>query len=811
VAAILQQNSKNHTAIIDQFLLELIHNCIMSLRLCQRDKQTMGTEKKAVDALKKLEAIMMMHKPGSDACIFAEAFLEKRVSSRGGVKAPRRMHEDLASFAEWVYNEIGSISRPSRRYCMSILPKVCKVLVDQGGKHKNWIAEKYSSTALIGLRSEDWPDNQEHITNEPLKKLTARYSQLETDLDVCYWLLNADYVRPSKLFDGKGKELARCIKQFVDQSEKCIESTFPIATPTELRLHALQKSKCIYATLKLVDTVLARYTSDEKERKNIPPVLYSKEMFRLLFLCLLAPGKKLRLDTLSDTMVDVEIPRMCIQTLRTICKCESCGSLRTGMKEAWVNAKSLPHLGLSDPASCLANLGSDGFSLLLRGYLHLSSDRVVASGLGVKIVNGELLFTDGVMGWLFDRFKEKDVFEPSFKELAESLLRLALQSLEGKFRSRVASELFTPLSLLRVTGPWRESKSWAFYVELREEFDIFLCKNADLLNPSVLMKIGRADTPHATSVLCNVIERQCREERKRMADSNAKTCSGREESSTELLQVCLAEPTNEWIKYLVESRPTGNDALPLPDYERRKTAVEIVGKLLLLISLQESAGPTVEGGKEKIFIVLEKIMKEEKDFFVKTRDDRKQPEVDVLVTFLESCVPLLSCSSVETVEQASEMMKKVEKCLAECFPLDSVGLSQQQISSYTSLFNALLRLVHASRSRAVLPLVRNFLLNDSEHPYKDTEQIRDTLDEYVLRMPEEEAKATALEIIRMSQQQTNQNPNVLRLERCVVDKVCGRLLRRLNQVRGPWPLILTLDKPDSNLLCAAGLTRRHFY
>ena len=72
-----------------------------------------------------------------------------------------------------------------------------------------------------------------------------------------------------------------------------------------------------------------------------------------------------------------------------------------------MNAKSLPHLGLSDPASCLANLGSDGFSLLLRGYLHLSSDRVVASGLVVKIVDGQLLFTDGVMGWLFDRFKEE--------------------------------------------------------------------------------------------------------------------------------------------------------------------------------------------------------------------------------------------------------------------------------------------------------------------------------------------------------------------------------------------------------------------
>jgi hypothetical protein len=63
---------------------------------------------------------------------------------------------------------------------------------------------------------------------------------------------------------------------------------------------------------------------------------------------------------------------------------------------------------------------------VMRGYLHLSSDRVLVRGLGVNIVDGELLSTDGVMGWLFDRFKEKDLFEPSFKEHAESLLRLAL-------------------------------------------------------------------------------------------------------------------------------------------------------------------------------------------------------------------------------------------------------------------------------------------------------------------------------------------------------------------------------------------------
>jgi len=44
-----------------------------------------------------------------NALTFAEIFLTKRESSREkkGSKLPRRTHEDLASFALWVYSEIG--------------------------------------------------------------------------------------------------------------------------------------------------------------------------------------------------------------------------------------------------------------------------------------------------------------------------------------------------------------------------------------------------------------------------------------------------------------------------------------------------------------------------------------------------------------------------------------------------------------------------------------------------------------------------------------------------------------------------------
>ena len=71
-----------------------------------------------------------------------------------------------------------------------------------------------------------------------------------------------------------------------------------------------------------------------------------------------------------------------------------------------------------------------------------------------------------------------------------------------------------------------------------------------------------------------------------------------------------------------------------------------------------------------------------------------------------------------------------------------------------------------------------------KHPLK--QEIRTTIDGYALEMSEEEALGTALEIFRKSQELVDEdgalvrNVNVLRVQRSMIEQVCGRLVRRLN-------------------------------
>ena len=52
----------------------------------------------------------------------------------------------------------------------------------------------------------------------------------------------------------------------------------------------------------------------------------------------------------------------------------------------------------------------------------------------------------------------------------------------------------------------------------------------------------------------------------------------------------------------------------------------------------------------------------------------------------------------------------------------------------------------------------------------------------VLQMPEEEKSETARQIFLASQQQTSLNPNILRVERMVVEQLSRRLLGSMEQV-----------------------------
>ena len=290
-ASILRQNRMEHARMIDQFLLELLHNCIMSLRICHHDHQSMGTTKAATDALRKLGDIMRLPMPGATGGQnYAQVFLSER---SGDKKWPRRTHKNLESFANKVYEEVGAHDKTLRRYCMDILPELCKQFPgerpDTRLSPRDWIRSRTRQGGSFAERFEHVALREAPGDKEPLRALTKRYACLEATMDVYSWLLRGDYARPSDLFVA-GSVLVSNAQRFVHENESVVENGFKSAMPSELRKHKLQRSKCIYALLKLVCITLSTYSNKDSERAKIPRELASKDTFRLLFLSVLAPG-----------------------------------------------------------------------------------------------------------------------------------------------------------------------------------------------------------------------------------------------------------------------------------------------------------------------------------------------------------------------------------------------------------------------------------------------------------------------------------------------------------------------------------------
>lgn len=289
-ASILRKNRVEHARMIDQFLLELLHNCIMSLRICQHDHQSMGTTKAATDALRKLGDIMRLPMPDAKG---GESYAQVFLAERAAPKMPRRTHTTLESFADKVYEEVGAHEKTLRRYCMDILPELCKQFPGERPNTRlsprDWIRSRTLEGASFAERFEDVVLRESPGDREPLKALTTRYACLEATMDVYSWLLRGDYARPSDLF-VTGSALVKNTQRFVHENESVVENGFKAAMPSELRKHKLQRSKCIYALLKLVCTTLSTYSKKDAERAKIPQELASQRTFRLLFLSVLAPG-----------------------------------------------------------------------------------------------------------------------------------------------------------------------------------------------------------------------------------------------------------------------------------------------------------------------------------------------------------------------------------------------------------------------------------------------------------------------------------------------------------------------------------------
>ena len=422
--------------IVDQFLLEIFHHLILSLRFVSLDDPALDTEKSAVYALAGLEKILLR-----------KTYLDMLNAERQGkgVLNRRRVYATLADFTEFLFKQIASCDRPVRRYCRQLFFRLSSKL-NGVSQPADWIQQ--NARALpegfdCTLR-EEFAKSKVNLKIKQLREIIAASDAWE-------WLISNKLTDPEQLL-VKASNLVKGISSIVSDLHHDRSSSIEISG-SEKNSYALEKSQCIYAILKLIVSC-AEASNDERgvvKSLMIPA-------WQTLIVCSLLTPKELGLNVFSDPMIATEIPRQAERLFRSMTKyADITLQLRKLVSEF---VESSPHIRLST-----FNLDSSPLDFyqvlrLFSGYRLLAVEKILDN-------------VDHEAKLLLKSLSETRAANPSpaKKEAAESVLKFSLGVLGANADPlSVWSEIFADIK----GTDWRESVSWKFYERFRKCFDEYL-------------------------------------------------------------------------------------------------------------------------------------------------------------------------------------------------------------------------------------------------------------------------------------------------------------------------------------------------
>ena len=104
---------REEQALIDQFVLEMMHTVIFSLRLCKQDEQSFGTLEKLHDFIRKLSKVIM---------------LKSDLLNANSKTGNRKEHTNLDDFVSWLFTETGRQEGSSRSVCIHLFRELVQYL-----------------------------------------------------------------------------------------------------------------------------------------------------------------------------------------------------------------------------------------------------------------------------------------------------------------------------------------------------------------------------------------------------------------------------------------------------------------------------------------------------------------------------------------------------------------------------------------------------------------------------------------------------------------------------------------------------------
>lgn len=735
---------RGHKSIVDQFILEILHNLVLSLKFVEGDDPALQTKWSAISAL------------GAFKKIITEESTRSRLKKDPPPGAVRRLHPDLAHFVSWVFDQTGSHEKACRRYCMDLFVSLCGQ-EGLGTTPKKWVEEKKESL-LIGTFEADLSATSAPAANIEVEQ--ARLKHLITALDAYEWVLKLCILSPRFVFIDESR-LSFAIQSFLEgtTSQRFNES---LAPREHVRYQNL-RSSAVYALIKFVATLLDTYPNDSVAKEWVSKHM-SRPFFDMLFRSLLIPTSA-GLEIVSDPVVLEEIPK---QTKRLL------GALLGKHKDLEERPRScLEGLLQSDESLDIlsmdlekSKLGPDALCVLLSGIrlLYQLPGQLVPPGH----CSGDVLI-EKIWSMVFPvtapKGAEKREMTPVRKAVAESMLKLSF-TLE-RDASKILHLMFDKdRGAAYVEDGWQDSAGWVFYLEFQ---DCIL----EIMAESMMAASIAADSGASRSSAAFTIARgsaAAAEMLLHLLDSRiiaSRTCdTGRQGQVTEAVVAAYLSEFHA-IEMMVQSACRQHNHCSL------QQAIDTLDRIFNLCASRDGVLLS-DDLLCRVVNVFRSCLTD-----MKSTDDETRIDLDMSnIAAIFRLLPVVLDKAYVSEKPNMKMLLNAVKALLTQLKStngDRESPNLAEVHKYQQVFGAVLTAVSNCRTRAIVPFLYDIVIVESSKALET--QVRESLDIFVLGIEEADATEILSDILK-GVSATSGAPG-LALLRAKVEQIGLRIIGRL--------------------------------
>jgi DNA-dependent protein kinase catalytic subunit len=530
---------REEQALVDQFVLELSHSLLFSMRLAQHDDTSLGTARLALSVLEALTRI-----------------IERHVSTLSKPNSARRAHADLNAFLSWVLSQTARSERVVRRAAQGLIARL--TAPSSAAWVQKHVLPRRPLNTLIALfeggveYEEDEQEVPQRAVISPkdalpslpdLASVLTWLSRVQASLDLWTWAFSTNMLAPGDVLAAKnGSRLMQWCAHFLTHYQLRSVVTdensahfylFRPLTPLEIDQFFTQQCSILHLYFKLLHVLLDKH---KQASMDILVPSFNEAFFKLFFTSILAPEqlgfvanklsqqKKMMALTCNLCRVFTQVlPKSAAELMKKV--------LRHMLNQPEMNLLTLDfkHSNLDvERARCLVQgyaqlhaceLLMDSLPkntnltehLLVQAFDH--SDNYTPLEMSVGGLTLQLTFSlhpsekhlhaliAALIKLLLDETLVEDRSQPSLEEL-QSSVRASQRNENDEGDNNVPN-----MDSLTVNAK-KSTKGEVFYKNFREQIDDFIANNMQYFVKPIMTQIHKNYLMFR--VLLNVVDRQVR-------------------------------------------------------------------------------------------------------------------------------------------------------------------------------------------------------------------------------------------------------------------------------------------------------------